>query len=250
MHHDLTKEQKRALHDAAELAHNNDREMAREDRDIHYLAARNAELPLVVGGAVARGVIRIGDVGEAARELISSIAGRIGAVLDGLADSAIAADDPFDPSAVVSISAIVSEIDSLHEEATLYLHRHTGEVLIMENEYLPDRDLEVDDEAGVPDSILEIYAAARAIASDPDWLPLLRHHEINNFDIMRRFARDARPAASRDLEDALSGRGAYRRFRDVIRHRGLEQEWKAYRLKRLARDVRFRVEAVGIPFRK
>ena len=53
-----------------------------------------------------------------------------------------------------------------------------------------------------------------------------------------------------DEGDALSGRGVFRRFRDVIHRRGLKDEWEAFRAKRLADLIRFRLKENGIPFRK
>jgi hypothetical protein len=60
MFHDLTKSEKRALRAAAQLANDRDRTMSAEDCEAHYLQARNADLPIIVGGAVANGVIALG----------------------------------------------------------------------------------------------------------------------------------------------------------------------------------------------
>ena len=66
-----------------------------QDRDVHYLDCRNAELPIVVSGALARGAIPLDDVGDAARPLIEDLAprfkgtrlARIGLVRIGVAAS-------------------------------------------------------------------------------------------------------------------------------------------------------------------
>ena len=67
---------------------------------------------------------------------------------------------------------------------------------------------------------------------------------------MRRFARNARPAASRDLENALHGKGAFRRFRDVVRERGLQEEWDRFRDEMLADRVKWPLKNAGVRFRK
>src|ERR1700692_1386992 len=82
MYHDLTKSQKRALRAAAQLAHDRDRTMSAEDREAHYLEARNADLPIIIGGAVANGIIKVDDVEEAVRDLVADVAERIRAVID------------------------------------------------------------------------------------------------------------------------------------------------------------------------
>src|SRR5260221_14207630 len=86
MYHDLTKAQKRALRAAAQLAYDRDLSMSAEDREAHYLEARNADLPIVVGGAVANDIIGIDDVEEGARDLIADLAERIRGVLDAHAE--------------------------------------------------------------------------------------------------------------------------------------------------------------------
>ena len=258
MFHDLTKGQKRALRAAAELAHGRDRKMAWEDRDVHYLEARNSDLPLVVGGAVAQGLVAIDEIGEPARALVADLAARIRAVMDVQPSTArpdAGEDDGYDDAAPVSVAAIVREIDSLTDETTLYVNRRTGEARVMEHEYLPDEG-EEEGEVGeedlddLPDWQLQARAEGREVASNPDWIALLDRFDVNDRDIMVRYARRARPAASRDLLDALHGRGAYRRFRDEVHRRGLQKEWDAFRAESLAELVRDALRERGVAFRR
>lgn len=273
MYHDLTKAQKRALRAAAELAHGRDRTMELEDRDVHYLEARNSDLPLVVGGAVAQGLLTVEEVGEAARELVARVAGALEEIRADRAtrvsretdeDEDEDEDEGYDASAAVSVAAIVREIYSLRDETTLYVNRVTGEVRVMEHEYLPDEDDfepddedddELDDESDDEDDdepawLTAAKAEGREVAASSDWIFLLEPFDLDDRGIMMRFARDARPAASRDLFDALQGRGAYRRFRDEIRRRGLQKEWDAFRDDRLADLVRFKLRQKEVPYRK
>ena len=259
MFHDLTKAQKRALRAAAELAHDRDRTMEREDRDVHYLEARNSDLPIIIGGAIAKGILTLEEVGEPARELVADVAARIRAVWhEAETRAAEAADDGedeadgYDAGAPVSVTAIVREIDGLRDETTLYVNRRTGEVRVMEHVYLPDEDDDEFDEflEGEPGWEADAKAEGCAMVSNPDWIALFERYDISDRDIMIRFARNARPAASRDLLDALHQRGAYRRFREEIHRRGLQKEWDAFREERLADSVRFELREKGIPFRR
>ena len=249
MHYDLTKGQKRALREAAALAHRNDREMAREDRDVHYLEVGNDSLPIVVGGAIARGIIRIEDVGEPARELAADFAGRLRAMLQE-APSPARHEDPHDPNAVVSVSAILAEADLVGAEARLYVNKRSGEVRIVEDEFNAEELSEDDEDDDGPEWMQKARAQAREVAAGDDWVALLAPHDLNDRDSMVRFARRAGPAASRDLLDALSSRGAYRHFREVIRERRMEKEWEAYRSEQLANHLRWLLERAGIPFRR
>ena len=119
MYHDLTKSQKRALRAAAQLAHDRDRTMSAEDREAHYLEARNADLPIIVGGAVAIEIIDVDDVPEAARELVADVAERIRAVIDAQVQKPeVAVSDEEldeDPNAAVSVAAIVREAEALYD---------------------------------------------------------------------------------------------------------------------------------------
>jgi hypothetical protein len=257
MWHDLTKGEKRALRTAAQLAHGRDRTMAREDRDVHYLEARNYDLPLVVGAAVAQGLLTIEEVGEVARERVAHVAGALQAIRESSPipiSSEEDEDEGYDAEAPVSVAAIVREIDSLRDETTLYVNRRTGEVRVMDHEYLPDDDIEDDveddDDPGEPAWLADAKEEGREVVSSPDWIALLDPFDIHEQEIMRRFARNARPAASRDLLDALNGRGAYRRFREEIHRRGLQKEWDAFREDRLADRVRFALQEHEIAYRK
>ncbi len=113
-----------------------------------------------------------------------------------------------------------------------------------------DEDEDHEDDEDDPKWLQRAKAEGRELESNPDWCALLERDDLDDFDTMKRFARNAGPAASRDLFDALSGRGAYRRFRDVIHRRGLKDEWEAFRAKRMANLIRFLLKERGIPFRK
>src|SRR6185295_7287931 len=149
MFHDLSKGEKRALREAAQLAHDRDVSMPGEDRDVHYLQARNADLPLVVAGAVVHQIISIDDVGAAARELIGDVAARLSSAIgsyESREQSPIEGPDPYDPNAVVSVAAVLAEIDFLtsSDQASLFVNTRTGEVRVSLGEDLDDFDDDAD----------------------------------------------------------------------------------------------------------
>ena len=174
MYDDLTKSQKRALRAAAQLAHDRDRTMSAEDREAHYLEARNDDLLIIVGGAVANGVIGVGDVETAARELVADVAERIRAMIDAQVERPPVADEEEgeDPNAAVSVAAVVREVDALSEEATLYVNKRTGSVTVWRSDLLTDGELERDDE-DAPEWLQEAKAEGRELESSPDWCALL-----------------------------------------------------------------------------
>lgn len=237
---DLTKNQKRALREAAALAHQRDRSMGLEDRDVFYLEAGSADLPLIIAGVVNRGILSIDDVGEAARDLVADIAARLREVVRESGNTRrVAVEDPYDPAAPVSVSRILDEMEFLGEGTALFLNGQTGEVTVRAvGDWLDADDADVPDEEP-------------SVDEDPAWVRLLSHAEVDDLETMRRFAfRAVGPAASKELSEALHGRGLYRRFRDVIHRRGLEREWDAYRAEKRAALVRSELQQHGIAFRR
>jgi PAS domain-containing protein len=231
MFHDLSKAQKRALRAAAQTAYERDTTISEEDPLAYYLDARNADLPLVVASAVAEGVIRIDAVADAARELVQDLAQRLQAVA-GRQESIDQRDEDaeLDPNAKVSLSEVIGEVDFLTDTATIFVNPRKGEITVYDSEV----DLGENPEE----------------SEETDWVALLTRRHIDDHRIMRKFAQHARPAASRDLDQALRGRGAYRRFRDVIRERRLDAEWDAFRRSRIADIVRSALKAARIAFRE
>lgn len=259
MFHDLTKSEKRALREAAALAHERDREMSREDRDVHYLQAPNASLPIIVGGALMNGLVRIEEIGESARAMVEDIAARLAAVTTSLEQSPPPPKESYDESAPVSVRGIVAQIEFLIEETALFLNVRTGEVRVIEEEFLPEGDegdLTDDDRDAAekkhhePKWIARAEEHGRRLASDPDWMRFLNSTDLHDRDAMIRFARRSGPAASEELLDALHARRAESRFRDIVRRRGLEQQWDAFRMECLAGTVKWRLKEAGLAFRE
>ena len=91
-------------------------------------------------------------------------------------------------------------------------------------------------------------ARARVLAS-ADFVTLPDQFEIHEYDIMKRFCLSLDSERLRDrMLDAIAGRGAFRRFKDLARERGIEQDWYRFRdetLKRIAADF---LETEGIPY--
>ncbi len=248
---DLTKKQKSALREASRLAHQRDESMGLEDRDVYYLGVAAADLPLIIGGAVSAGLLSVDEVGEPARDLVCDIAAKLREIREAIDAAPPPVEDPYDPSAIVSVSRIVVEIDLLSEGTALFLNRETGEVTVQaEDELFDDEQLNEDEEEG-DEGDDGAEAESRAEDDDRTWICLLLSHDMDDFGTMRRFAvRVAGPAARKDLSEALSGRGAYRRFRETIHRRGLTGEWEAYLVEKRADHIRFILEQKGIAFRR
>ena len=73
-----------------------------------------------------------------------------------------------------------------------------------------------------------------------DYIKLPDKYEIHEYSIMEKFCYSIEDARlSNKLCNIISGRGAFRRFKDAIKRYNLEESWYAYRdeaLREIARD--------------
>lgn len=78
------------------------------------------------------------------------------------------------------------------------------------------------------------------VEEDPDrWLPVDCHGSRSGWRDMAAFARRHRDVELRErLERAIEGRGAFRRFRDLVHEEGLAQQWDAFSADRQAGRAR------------
>ncbi len=147
----------------------------------------------------------------------------------------------------VSLREVVFEMDVPGDLGRAYLNPKTGEVITITEEDLSA--LEYDDPDRMPQWQREILPKIREVMESDDFLPLPDKHEIHHWDIMRRFCGSVEDEEQReDLLNAISGRGAFRYFRDTIHRFGIEDDWYRFcdeTIKHIAIDW---LEAHGIPF--
>ena len=147
----------------------------------------------------------------------------------------------------VSLREVIFEMDVPGDIGRAYLNPKTGEVITITEEDLSA--LEYDDPDRRPLWHRESLPKIREVIESDDFLPLPDKHEIHHWDIMRRFCGSVEDQEQReDLLNAISGRGAFRYFRDTIHHFGIEDDWYRFRdetIKRIAIDW---LEAHGVPF--
>jgi hypothetical protein len=141
-------------------------------------------------------------------------------------------------SVIVKLEAVVEAMDQ-PEEWEAFLHPETGEIITVtpeERSSFEDGDWDVED---LQDWERESFAQARRALESDKMLPLPDKFEIHEWDIMRRFSLAQEGAALRELEHAVHGSGAFRKFRAAINRLGLREAWFKYRdeaVKQIARD--------------
>ena len=151
-------------------------------------------------------------------------------------------------SDVVSLRAVVEEMDVLNEEWTAYLNRCTGELITVTQEDI--RAAESEDQSGdLPDWQRELLPKIREVLESDDFVPLPSKHEIHEYSIMERFCDQGEDAGLREeLLSAIRGRGAFRRFKDRNHDRGVEEAWYQCRQRALEDIAAEWLEANGIAY--
>jgi hypothetical protein len=131
-------------------------------------------------------------------------------------------------------------MDMSSDEAPSYINRKTGELITLTDEELALTE-DPESAADAPQWQQELRPKAREVLASGDFIALPSKFDIHEWSIMDRFAQSLTDSAlSDELDAALHGRGAFRRFKDAVRGLGLEDEW--YRFRETA------LEAVAIDF--
>jgi predicted thioesterase len=88
----------------------------------------------------------------------------------------------------------------------------------------------------------------RDLDEEEGWLRLPSQRDANEYDMMSDFADTVRSQRKRErLEIALSGKGAFRRFKDAVIREGMEDAWYAFRDRRYLEFARDWCDENGLP---
>lgn len=128
----------------------------------------------------------------------------------------------------VQLKAILEGMEIQSDELTAYLHRPTGRVIIVSAEAMASAEAGPEGVPGVDE--VELADARGVLSGGTDYVQLPDRFEIDEYRMMEQFAGGvADPSVRTELQDALHGRGAFRRFKDTVRCHDLAVEWYGYR---------------------
>jgi hypothetical protein len=151
-------------------------------------------------------------------------------------------------SVVVSLDDVVMEMDLPNDDWSAYLNRRTGELVTVtdEDQGLVEGEEDTED---LPDWQRERLPKVREALESDEFLPLPSKFDIHEYRIMERFSLEVENADVREaLLQAIRGRGAFRRFKEVIHERGVTEAWYAYRQQVLEDIAIDWLEANGIAY--
>lgn len=134
--------------------------------------------------------------------------------------------------------------------ATGYINRKTGEIITLTDEVVALAE-DPDAAADAPQWQKDLLPKAREVLASEDFIPLPSKFEIHEWAIMERFAQSLKDAAvSDELDAALHGRGAFRRFKDAVQRLGIADEWYRFRETALEEIAIEFLEAHGIAYQR
>jgi hypothetical protein len=132
-------------------------------------------------------------------------------------------------AAIVSLRDVIDEMEMMSDEATSYINRKTGELITLTHEELALAE-DPDEAADAAEWQKDILPKAREVAASADFIALPGKFEIHEWSIMERFARSITDVAVNDeLQAAVHGGGAFRRFKDAVHRLGIADEWYRFR---------------------
>jgi hypothetical protein len=147
----------------------------------------------------------------------------------------------------VSLDDIVDGMQQVSSDISVFLDASSGEVLVVPEDILAlvDED-DLDDRA---DWEIEEATRLRELFDSDHCVEFPRREEIDEWSMMERFASAIEDEQARErLLDALRGKGAFRRFKDVADRLELLQDWYAHRDAAYAMFARKWLQDSDIPF--
>ena len=151
---------------------------------------------------------------------------------------------------MVSLRDVLDEMELSSDEATGYINRKTGEIITLTDEVVALTE-DPDAAADAPQWQKDLLPKAREVLASEDFIPLPSKFEIHEWAIMERFAQSLKDAAvSDELDAALHGRGAFRRFKDTVQRLGIADEWYRFRETALEEIAIEFLEAHGIAYQR
>lgn len=149
----------------------------------------------------------------------------------------------------VSLKSVVNEMDVLGEEWTAYINKKTGELVTVTEEEANIVEAEGEDDEFIPDWQRETLPKVREVLESDDFVTLPDKFEIHEYSIMERFCLSLSDEGLQDeMLHAIRGSGAFRRFKDAIHYKGIQDDWYRFRdesIKDIAIDF---LESEGIAF--
>jgi len=148
----------------------------------------------------------------------------------------------------VKLQDVIDALEMAADFTSYFLDRRTGEIEMITDEVWSAAENE-DLISEYPEWQRELILKAREIQTTDHFIELPGKSEINSYKMMEQFCHEHPiPRIRETLSDAIEGKGAFRRFNDLISNLGIQNEWNRFE-NRCFEDMAVEwLEAEGIPF--
>ena len=109
----------------------------------------------------------------------------------------------------VKLSDIIDAIEMMDQYSEYFLDKETGQI-----EYVSDMAMTQEEQEEVYDRL-----------DEHGFYRLPTSFDIRDYDIMEDFIDSLSGSAHDKLSHAIQGRGAFRRFKDMVYNLGIDQQW-------------------------
>ncbi len=130
---------------------------------------------------------------------------------------------------VINIRDMIQEMDVFSDNYKAFLNIRTGEFISLSEEDMRAAE-EGEPLEDYPDWQQEVIQEAKDVLFTDDYLALPSKYDIHEYEIMKRFCYTVEDDELRDrLLYGISGRGAFRFFKDKIYEHEITDDWYEYR---------------------
>ena len=150
---------------------------------------------------------------------------------------------------LVSLAAVAEEMELLSEDSYhAFLNRQTGELYSGTTDQLSKAE-EYEDEELLTWEV-EVIQRLREILGSADWLELPHRNSHSDYLLMERFCNErCEGQIQEELLSAITGRGAFGRFKAVLHRHGVQEAWYGFRRELLTEEAKAWLQSQKIPFR-
>lgn len=151
----------------------------------------------------------------------------------------------------VKLQDVVDQIEMQSGESSAYLNKNTGELYMLGEEEMLDREEDDNEEEldDLPEWQRESRQKAREINESDDWIELPTQRDVHEYHIMEQFGASLENVdASNRILQTIRGSGAFRRFKHALDDLGLWQEWNSFKGAEIERMAVEWLEENGIEY--
>ncbi|AGI74388.1 hypothetical protein OA238_c45190 [Octadecabacter arcticus 238] len=139
----------------------------------------------------------------------------------------------------VKLRAVVDQIEMTGDEMTAYINRKTGDLITLTDEDLSYAE-DGDNDRLIPDWQRETVDQVKQVLANDEYIALPDSFEIHEYKIMEHFCYTIEDERVQNiLLQAISGKGAFRHFKNKVYEEGINKNWRRFR------DSAFKQIAVG-----